>query len=149
MLLSVLGKTVSLLLCCITIVTLIAIQGHIQPYKNKLINIQESLLLYNFAIMCILLTFNGNETMNIITINVMVGLSFLHFLIILLYHVFAFMIAIHCTKLTEIIRKVWICIVEKCYRRGQRDIQHERFRMEIPEVQYNFANFREPLIGED
>ena len=122
-LLSVLGKTVSLLLCCITIVTLIAIQGHIQPYKNKLINIQESLLLYNFAIMCILLTFNGNETMNIITINVMVGLSFLHFLIILLYHVFAFMIAIHCTKLTEIIRN---------YKKVQRDIQYERFRMEIP-----------------
>ena len=58
------------------VMTLTIIQGYIQPYKNKLINIQELLLLYNFAIMCVLLIFNGNETMNTITVNVMVGLSF-------------------------------------------------------------------------
>ena len=93
--------------------------------------------------------FNGNETMNIITVNVMVGLSFLHFLIILVYHVFAFVITIHCTRLTKHASTVWNCVYEKCCSRRQREIRNKSFTMEIPEAQYNFANFRQPLIGED
>ena len=145
--LCVLGKIISLTIGCIVIVTVAIIQGYIQPYKNKLINIQELLLLYNFAIMCILLIFNGNETMIIITVNVMVGLSFLHFLIILVYHLYAFVITIYCAKLTKTVTAIWNYIFEKCHSRKQ--IHNERFTMEIPDIQYNYASFREPLIGED
>ena len=147
---SVLSHNVlSITLNCIIIVIMAIIQGYIQPYKNKLINIQELLLLCNFSIMCILLIFNGNETMNIITVNVMVGLSFLNFLIILVYHVFTFVITIHCTRLTKIVTIVWNCVFESCFSRRQREIHNERFTMEIPKSQYNFANFQEPLIGEN
>ena len=146
---SVLKYNVGITLSCIIIITVAIIQGYIQPYKNKLLNVQELLLLYNFAIMCVFLIFNGNETMNIITVNVMVGLSFLHCLIILAYHVFAFVITIYCAKLTKTATAVWNYIFEKCHSRRQREIHNKNFTMEIPEAQYNFANFREPLIGED
>ena len=144
--LSVLKSYLSAPICCIIVITLTIIQGYIQPYKNKLINVHELLLLYNFAIMCVLLIFNGNETMNIITVNVMVGLSFLHCLIILVYHVFAFIIANHCTTTVTAARKY---IIEKCYARRQREIHNENNTMEIAETQYNFTNFREPLIFEN
>ena len=63
---SVFGNNSIISLSCIIIIITVAIaHGYIQPYKNKLINIQEMLLLYNFDIMCILLIFNENETMNI------------------------------------------------------------------------------------
>ena len=148
-LLSILGKTVYLTFSCIIMITLATTHGYIQPYKSKLINIQESLLLYNFAIMCVLLIFNGNETMNIITMNVMVGLSFLHCLVIVAYHVFAFIIAIHCTRLVKSAANIRNCIVQYCYHKRQRKVHVENLCTEIPEVAYNFANFREPLIGED
>ena len=144
--LSVLKSYLSAPICCIIVITLTIIQGYIQPYKNKLINVHELLLLYNFAIMCVLLIFNGKETMNIITVNVMVGLSFLHCLIILVYHVFAFIIANHCTTTVTAARKY---IIEKCYARRQREIHNENNTMEIAEAQYNFTNFREPLIFEN
>ena len=98
--------------------------------------------------MCVII-FNGNETINIITVNVMVGLSFLHFLIILVYHVFAYMVAIHCTRLIQTIVTVRNYTFEKCCKQPKRDSLHGNFTMEIPEAQYNFANFQEPLIGED
>ena len=129
--------------------TMITIQGYIQPYKNKLINIQELLLLYNFAVLSVLLIFNGNETMNMITVNVMIGLSFIQFLIILVYHVFSFMITTHCTKLTKSVKCAWNYMLEKCYNSKQTVNHNKNYTMEIPEIQYNFANFQEALLGED
>ena len=146
--LSAIRSSFSVTICCVIVITLTIIQGYIQPYKDKLINIQELLLLYNFAIMCVLLIFNGNDMMNIITVNMMVGLSFLHFLIIVVYHVYAFVITIYCAKLITTITTIWSCVVKDCFNKKQIEIQNERFTMEIPEAQYNFANFQEPLIGE-
>ena len=82
----------------------------------------------------------------------MVGLSFLHFLIILVYDLYAFVITIYCIRLTKMVKHAstaWSSVFEKCHNRRQREIHSERFTMEIPYAQYNFANFRELLIGED
>ena len=59
-LLAILGKNISVTVSCIIAMTVAIIQGYIQPYKNKIINIQELLLLYNVVTMCVLLIFNGN-----------------------------------------------------------------------------------------
>ena len=101
--------------------TVAIIQGYIQPYKNKIINIQELLLLYNVATMYVLLIFNGNETLNIITVNVVVGLSFLHFLVILAYHLYAFVITIYCTRLITSITTVWNYIFENATAGGKEN----------------------------
>jgi len=147
--LTVIRSSLSVTVCCTLVFTLTITQGYIQPYKSKLINIQELIILCNFAILCLLLMFDGNKMMNVYTANVMVGVSFLHCLIILAYHIFAFIVTAHCARLTKSMAAVCIRVFRKCYRKRQRDIKHESFTMKIPEVQYNFANFREPLIGED
>jgi len=76
-LLWILEETICLTLSCIVLVTVALIHGYIQPNKNKIINVQESLL-YNFITLCILLVLNRNETLNTTAVNVMVGVSFLH-----------------------------------------------------------------------
>ena len=82
-------------------------------------------------------------------INVMVGPSCLHCLVIVAYHVFVFIIAIHCTRLVKSATNISNCIVQYCYQKRQRKAHVENLCTEIPEVAFNFANFRDPLIGED
>ena len=122
------------------------VHGYIQPNKNTIINVQESLLLCNFIILCLFLILNETEALNTTAVNVMVGLSFLHCLLILVYHMFAF---IPCTNIKRALTNVRNYAENKfCYGR-QRQSNNENISMQIPEVGHNFAEFREPLIGED
>ena len=59
----ILGRTLSITLSCIIILTMAIIHSRIQPDNNKLNNLQELLLLYNYVVMCVLLILNGNETL--------------------------------------------------------------------------------------
>ena len=147
-LLSVLEEAISLTISCIIIVTVAIIHGYIQPNKSKIVNFQESLLLYNFITLCIFLIFNRSETLNVIMINVVVGLSFLHCALILVYHVFTFLITIRCTNVTKPITNVWNYVENKIFYRRQRQISDESYNIH-PEVGINLVDFREPLIGED
>jgi len=145
-LLSILEETICLTLSCIVLVTVAIIHGYIQPNKNPIISVQESLLLYNFITLCVFLILNKNEALNTTVVNMMVGLSFLHCLLILVYHMFVF---IPCINIKRALTNVRNYVESKfCYRR-QRQIKNENISMQIPEVGHNFAKFQEPLIGED
>jgi len=144
-LLDIFGKPFGIISNILVIVTIAIVHGFIQPNKSKLLNIQESLLLYNYIIMCTFLLFKKSEELNKIILNCMVGLSFLHFLLIIVYHLFAYLITTPCSKL---INKVKSCITEKCYNRTHRQCHIEYAGLEIPET-VNFTSYREPLIAED
>ena len=72
------------------------VHGYIHPYNNNLINFQELVLLFNYLVLCFLMLFNESELLNIIAVNVLVGASFIQFLLILAYHAFAFVNTGHC-----------------------------------------------------
>ena len=131
-LLSASVKEMSINIGCIIIVTYSLIHSYIQPYKSKMINFQETLLLYIYIIMCILLLFNGSEFQNAIILNAMVGLSLAHFVMIIIYHVFTYII---CATLHNI---KWCRWYNKT-RSIKDDI----------EIQELVVNFQEPLLGQD
>lgn len=54
-LLSALLKDLSISIGCIIMLTISILYGYIQPYKSKIINFQETLLLYNYTVLCVLL----------------------------------------------------------------------------------------------
>jgi len=147
--LSVLEESINLTTSCIITVTLSVIHGYIQPNKSKIVNLQEMLLLYNFALMCIFLVLNKNETLNVIAVNVMVGLSFVHCVLILIYHVFVFMVTIPCTNARKVATNIWNFMEKIDYFRRQRWATNESLDMQIHKAANNLVNFREPLIGED
>ena len=113
---------------CIIIMTLTIIQGYIQPYKKKIINFQEMLLLYNYTILCISLVFSESEFQNVIMLNVLVGLSLLHFITIIIYHMFTF------TVHQKLHRIRW------CSKRNVRN---------DTELQELAVDFQDPLLGQD
>ena len=149
-LLAIFGKSLSITTSCLIIVTIAIIHGYMQPNKSKLINVQESLLLYNYIILCVLLLFNKSELLNMIIVNVMVGLSFLQSLLIIVYHLFAYLITTSCSKLMDKMTIVKNCIMKKCHHRRRHRVCHNEYSgLEIPEVEFDFTSFREPLIAED
>jgi len=122
------------------------IHSHIQPDNKKINNLQELLLLYNYVVLCVLLIFNGSETLNFITVNVSIGLSFIQFVVIIIYHLLMFVSP--CNKLKDVITNAWDNTVKNLYLK-----QEQRYTsttvLEIPEVDFAYTDFREPLIGED
>jgi len=93
---AIFGKFIGIIASCLVIVTMLIFHDYIQ---RKLINIQELLLLYNYIILCALLLFNESVLLSLIIVNVMVGLSFLHSVLIMVYHLFVYLITTPCTKL--------------------------------------------------
>ena len=77
----------------------------------------------------------------------MIGLSFIHFLAIIVYHAFTYLSP--CSKILKAVTAVWFKVVNKYYKKKwkQREDIHERIVMNIPEVDYNFASFQEPLLN--
>jgi len=147
-LLSIFGKTGNILTSCIIIIAVAIIHGYIQPNKNQLINVQELFYLFNYAVLCLLLIFNGSETMNVISVNVLVGLSFIQFLSIIVYHTFTFVSP--CSKaLIKTTNAIWSIFRIKYNFRRKSVHQESNPHMEIPEVYFRFSDFQEPLIGQD
>ena len=140
-----LGRDLSITLSCIIILTMAIIHSRIQPDNNELNNLQELLLLYNYVVMCVVLILNESETLNVITVNVLVGLSFIQFVIIMVYHLLTFVTPFR--KLKNKILNVWGIIVKNhCLRQEDRCI--DTAVLEIPEIDFDYSDFREPLIGE-
>ena len=132
LLLSALVKDFSISIGCIIIITISVIHGYIQPYKSNMNNFQETLLLYIYAVLCVLLLLNGSEFQNVIVINVMVGLSLIHFMIIIFYHIYTYII---CTRL-----------LNSCRWYNQRTRGNVGNDIEIEGLEFNF---QEPLLGQD
>ena len=74
-----------LLLSTIIIVIFTVYHGHAYPHKNKLVNIQELLLLLNLIIMYAV-SYQCNESLFSIVTNIMISLAFIQFCTIVLCH---------------------------------------------------------------
>ena len=59
--------------------------GYIKPNKNKIVNIQELLLLINLTILYAASYYGSDDVFSIIT-NIMISLAFVQFFAIVLYH---------------------------------------------------------------
>jgi len=93
----------------------------------------------------VLLILNRSETINVITVNVLIGLSFIQFMIIVVYHSITFVSP--CRKLKNKVTNFWSFIVKICCIR-QKDKCIDVTVLEIPDVDFDYSDFREPLIGE-
>ena len=74
-----------LLIATITLIIFANFHGYIHPNKNKLVNIQELLLLLNLTILYAVSYYCGGYFLSLAT-NIMFSLVFFQFLIIVLYH---------------------------------------------------------------
>ena len=94
-----------LFLTTVILVIFSAFYGYIRPNKNKLVNIQELLLLTNLTIMHVASILNSKNIFSVI-INIMIGFGFLQFCIIIICHFFLY--SFHCNVASkEHMMKLW------------------------------------------
>ena len=153
--LSGLDKNINLAIGVVLLAALLGIHGYVHPFKNSFKNIQELIFIFNLIM---LFTFVQFENTNNIIVNTLVAIASLHFVIILLNNLWLY----QCLAILESISRKYKNVVNlkqyiaskwrHCIKRNQphnNNMHNMPLRDMVPEVAYNFKEYREPLIGQD
>ena len=148
--LSSLGRNTNLMVGILLLGMFGGITGVVRPFKNDVKNYQELLLIFNlhglYAV-SLYIQDDANQT----AVNVMITISAVQFMFIFIYHmiiygcagVFRNKIELFCKMLTG-----WVT-------KSQSRLKHQQFKLQaitrnnIPEVTFNYREYREPLVGYD
>ena len=138
--------SLKLILSSILLMIFSIYSGYVCPHKNKLVNIQELLLLLNLTIMYAV-SYQSNESIFSIATNVMISLAFIQFCTIVLYHFLTY--TCHCN--VEIILKASKeKLVKFCHKNHTRNIRYiDVALLNIPECTYNYSEYQDGLVSED
>ena len=115
------------------------------PYKNKLVNIQELLLLLNLTIMYAV-SYQYSKSVFCIVTNVMISLAFIQFCTIVLYHFLTYtchynvMIALQTLK-----HKLMMKLCHKNHMKDNSDVE----LLNIPDCTYNYTEYQDGLVSDD
>ena len=140
--LSALEKDTNLMISIILLGVILCLQK-VFPFINKTNNIMEMLSLLNLQSILVIAYF---MTTNDIMINIAISLVMFQLLLIILIHIN--MLFCNTTNFTEIVTPKfgkWI----SCFRRQQNERRPIELADIVPEVKFNYKEFREPLIGQD
>ena len=118
--------------------------GYACLYKNKLVNIQELLLLSNLAIMYAV-SYQGNAKVFSIANNVLISISLMQNCAVVLYHFLTY--TCHCH--IDISRKLNRMKQKLITLHNKRKLNKNIALLNIPECTYNYAEYRDELVGDD
>ena len=142
---SVLDRSTNLIVSAIILSVIIGLHGTIQPFKNSFKNYYEFMYIINLQILCILTL---SHYQGATTVNVMVTLAAIQFIFIIIYHIITYLyngvIRIKINYLTNTVT-TWI----SKFNKPSSNVDLQLHTIEIPEVTYNYREYREPLIGQD
>ena len=139
------GK-LKLILSAILLVIFSICCGLIHPHKNKIVNLQELLLLMNLTIMYAV-SYQSSDRIFSIATNIMISLTFIHLFAIIFYHFLTYTCRCNVVILLQTLKgklpKFWY----KSYFNNNL-----RFNVEllnIPERTYNYSEYRDGLVSDD
>ena len=113
--------------------------GYVHSNKNKLVNIQELLLLLNLTVMYAV-SYQGSGSVFSTVTNVMISLAFTQFCTIVLYH---FLMYTCHYNIETILQNVKEKTMGYCHR--SNDTHHNVTLCDIPECTHNYKEYCEGL----
>ena len=135
-----------LIITTVILVLFSGYHGYTRPHKNRLVNIQELLLLLNLTIMYAV-SYQSSESIFSIVTNVMISFVFIQFCTIVLYHSLTYT----CHWDFMILLQMGKQKVLKYFRRSnisqENRYQHEL--LDIPTRTYNYTEYQDGLISDD
>ena len=116
------------------------------PHKNKIVNIQELLLLINLTIMYAVSYQNSESIFSIVT-NVAISLVFIQLLTIVFYHLLAY--TCHCNVATplQVLKSKLMKLCCKNHFKYPSSLNVEL--LSIPKCTYNYAEYQDGLVSDD
>ena len=148
--LSALSRDVSLFSGTVLIVIVLCTHGVVHPFKSRFQNFQESLVLLDLSVVFVTALYNEHD-------NSKYKLFIIRLLIITVLGYFIILIFCHCIMLMygDVImgraNKVKQMLMKKIRRKQTclGSLQLEQLRSKIPDVAFNYSEFREPLVALD
>ena len=141
---SALDNNTNLTIGSIILSVMISLHGAVHPFKSIIKNYSEFLYIINLQVLYILTL---SDYQGVTSVNVMVTVAALQFIFIIIYHIITYsysgMIRIKINYFTNAVT-TWISKLNK-----PSNVNLQLHNIEIPEVTYNYREFREPLIGQD
>ena len=132
-----------IIMATMILIFLTGYHGYIRPNKNKIINIQELLLLINLTIMHATSLQCSENIFSLVT-NIAIGLAFFQFCIIVLYHFLTHTLYCNAIMLHAAKQKVMKYLSKK------NQLQPQNLEsLNIPECTYNYAEFQDRLVSDD
>ena len=142
----VLPTEIRLIISTIALTILLSLFAYTCPNKNTLVNIQELLLLINLTIIYTV-SYQCSSTISSAVINVMIGIAFVHFTIMILYHFFTF--TCHC-DIENLLWAVKAKLIRVCYQlHFTRHPNNDNYLLQIPERSHDYTAYREGLVTDD
>ena len=132
-----------LLLATMILVLFTGCHGYIHPNKNKLVNLQELILLINLTMLYAASYQCSDSTFTAIT-NVMISLAIIQFIIIVLYHFLTY--TCHC-NIVIMLQTAKDKIMR--YNLKKNESQNTLCMLNIPERTYNYTEYQDGLVSDD
>ena len=144
---SALDRNTNLMIGSMMIGTATCIHGTMFPFKSKAKNVQELLMMLNLNCLFI---FSLYTSSNHIAVTLLILLCFLLFFFIVINHIRMYLLSIRSVSLAKMkAGTIFKSHFSSCFKTAAPN-NIDRGNLElIPEVAYNFREFREPLIGQD
>ena len=118
--------------------------GYVRPNKNKLVNIQELLLLINLIIMYAV-SYQGSERTFLIVINVLISMALIQLLVIMLYHFFTYTCHYNIEIALQALKHKLVNLYYKNHLKDTFDVE----LLNIPECTYNYTEYQDGLVSND
>ena len=138
--------SLKLILSTILLIIFSIYSGYIHPYKNKLVNIEELLLLLNLTIMYAV-SYQSNEYIFTTVTNTMLSLAFIQLFTTLLYHFLTY--TCHCNveiALQDLKNRIMNCFRKNHFKRSSHfDVE----LLNIPECTFNYTEYQDGLVSDD
>ena len=150
---SSLDRKINITISTIIFGIMIGTHGIVQPFKIKYKNYQELVLFLNLQGLYIISLYDECAT-NINAVNIiihaMITMAAVHFIFIITYHIITYMFGgVIRSKIQLSVNTVigWITRLQKS--QPQQFQLQDNIRDNIPEVAFNYREYREPLVGQD
>ena len=123
--------------------------GYVRPHKNKLVNIQELMLLLNLTIMYAV-SYQGNERIFSIVINIMISLALIQLFTIISYHFLTYTCHCNVAGALQYSKQKLMKLYNLCYNNhSERNSEFDIELLNIPECTYNYAEYQDKLVSSD
>ena len=132
-----------LILSAILLVIFSIYCGYIHPHKDKVVNIQELLLLINLIIMYAV-SYQGSERVFSIATNFMISLAFIQLFAIVFYHFLTYTCRCNVVILLQNLKR-------KLMKLGCKsdNLRFDVALLNIPERTYNYSEYQDGLFSDD
>ena len=134
-----------LILSAIILINFSIYSGYIHLYKNKLLNIQEVLLLINLTIMYVV-SYNCSDYLFSTISDAMISLAFVQFCIIILYHFLTYTCRFNVVRIMQNVKQK---VIKFCNKKHLKPDSYNVALLNVPECMYNYAEYQDGLVSDD